>query len=168
MPSLPPELAPAKIIDAFLIAKSIQAILSFSVGSQNHWTILTISFSWHLPYLSQKQTTGCHLCSLSMAPFFPTHSSILDSMKVQLSTLLSSPSTHCPEGRAIYSPRFSLCKTNVTIIGSSIWLVWFILSLGLLHQLLLQCASIILSASAFQNCNHPLHSISKALLTVFP
>lgn len=41
------EIAPAKMIDAFLFAKSIQAIWSFSSGSLTYWTIGTILLLEH-------------------------------------------------------------------------------------------------------------------------
>lgn len=41
------EIAPAKMIDAFLFAKSIQAIWPFSSGSLTYWTIGTILLLEH-------------------------------------------------------------------------------------------------------------------------
>lgn len=128
------EIAPAKMIDAFLFAKSIQAIWSFSSGSLTYWTIWTIlllelsySFFSKANCLISSQLFRC-LFSSSTCP------TILEFRN------LPSPShaAHVLSRATLYTPP-SLSYSTLTSLHNlnlSIWLLWLILLLGFSNQLL--------------------------------
>ena len=128
------EIAPAKMIDAFLFAKSIQAIWSFSSGSLTYWTIWTILLL-ELSY-SFFSKANCMISSkLFQWLFSPsTCPSILEFRNLPSSShaahVLSRATLYTPPSLS-YSTLMSLHNSNLSI---SIWLLWLILLLGFSYQ----------------------------------
>ena len=128
------EIAPAKMIDAFLFAKSIQAIWSFSSGSLTYWTIWTILLL-ELSY-SFFSKANCLISSQLFQWLFSSSTcpTILESRN------LPSPShaAHVLSRATLYTPP-SLSYSTLTSLHNlnlSIWLLWLILPLGFSNQLL--------------------------------
>ena len=128
------EIAPAKMIDAFLFAKSIQAIWSFSSGSLTYWTIWTIL----LLELSYSFFSKAN-CLISSQLFQWLFSSSTCPTILEFRNLPSpSHAAHVLSRATLYTPP-SLSYSTLTSLHNlnlSIWLLWLILPLGFSNQLL--------------------------------
>lgn len=128
------EIAPAKMINAFLFAKSIQAIWSFSSGSLTYWTIWTIL----LLELSYSFFSKAN-CLISSQLFQWLFSSSTCPTILEFRNLPSSShAAHVLSKATLYTPP-SLSYSTLTSLHNSnlsIWLLWLILLLGFSYQLL--------------------------------
>ena len=127
MPPQSAEIAPAKMTDAFLFAKSIQATWSFSSGSLTFgaiWTILFLELSY-----SFFSKANCLISSQLFQWFFSSSTcpTILEFRN------LPSPShaAHVLSRATLYTPPSLPYSTLMSLHNSnfSIWLLWLILLL---------------------------------------
>lgn len=131
------EIAPAKMINAFLFAKSLQAIWSFSSGSLTYRTIGTILLLEHSYSFFSKAN-----CLISSQLFQWLFSSSTCPAISEFRNLPSpSHAAHVLSRAMLYTPPSLswLGQSTLTSLHNSnlsIWLLWLILLLGFSYQLL--------------------------------
>lgn len=107
MPPQSAEIAPAKMINAILFAKSVQAIWSFSSGSLTYWTIWTILLLEPSSFFSKAILPGLITTLFQWILSSSTYPSILESRN-----LPALPTSTCSPGHPVYSSRSLLFNTD--------------------------------------------------------